>query len=74
VVIGVQPVYFSVHEKIVVQTTTKAYPDQYCDTPYRYFTTLERKYGVDLDLIVVDANAVKLIKLWMRRVKLGPML
>ncbi|MDI6882017.1 MAG: hypothetical protein QMC86_04185 [Methanothermobacter sp.] len=56
-VIGAQPVYFSVHEKIVVQTTTKAYPDQYCDTPYRYFTTLERKYGVDLDLIVVDANA-----------------
>ncbi|WP_245923959.1 hypothetical protein [Methanothermobacter tenebrarum] len=56
-IIGAQPIYFSVDEKIVVQTTTRAYPDQYCDTPYRYFTSLERKYGIDLDLVVVDANA-----------------
>lgn len=54
--IGAQPIYFSTKEKIVVQTTTRAYPDQYCDTPYRYFTNLERKYGINLDLDVVDAN------------------
>lgn len=61
-IIGAQPVYFRVDEKIVVQTTTKAYPDQYCDTPYRYFTNLESKYGVDLNLDVVNASAGKAYK------------
>lgn len=73
-IIGAQPIYFSTKEKIVVQTTTRAYPDQYCDTPYRYFTNLERKYGINLDLDVVDANTGKPIKLLPKHVKLVPIL
>jgi hypothetical protein len=55
-VIGAQPVAVNLKEKIIVQTTTKAYPDQYCDTPKRYFTNLEKVYGIKLNMDVVDAQ------------------
>lgn len=55
-VIGGQPLYFSTKEKIVVQTTHERYPDQYCDTPWRFFTNLQQKYGIKLNVDVVDAN------------------
>lgn len=55
-VIGAQPIYFSPKEKIVVQTTTKRYPDQYCDTPNRFFTNLQKAYNITLNIDVVDAS------------------
>ena len=55
-VIGGQPLYFSTKEKIIVQTTTKRYPDQYCDTPNRFFKNLQKAYNVTLNLDVVDAS------------------
>lgn len=55
-IIGGQPLYFNTAEKIVVQTTTKRYPDQYCDTPNRYFTNLQQKYGIKLNVDVVNAH------------------
>jgi hypothetical protein len=55
-VIGAQPVAINKNELIVVQTTNKTYPDQYCDTPNRYFKDLETHYNVTLDLDVVNAN------------------
>ncbi|MGZ7043319.1 MAG: hypothetical protein ACXVHM_01890 [Methanobacterium sp.] len=56
-VIGAQPLYFSPKEKIVVQTTTKKYPDQYCDTPNRFFSNLQKAYNIKLNVDVVDASA-----------------
>lgn len=55
-IIGGQPLYFSTNEKIVVQTTHQRYPDQYCDTPWRYFTNLQEKYGIKLNVDIVDAH------------------
>lgn len=55
-VIGAQPVSFDKDEIIVVQTTTKTYPDQYCDTPNRYFNELEKAFDITLDIDVVDAS------------------
>lgn len=55
-VIGAQPVAISLKEKIIVQTTVKGYPDQYCDTPKKYFEAFEKTYGVQLDKVIVDAN------------------
>jgi hypothetical protein len=55
-IIGAQPVAINLKEKIIVQTTTKRYPDQYCDTPNRYFTDLEQVYGINMNLDVVDAS------------------
>lgn len=55
-VIGAQPISMNLKEKIIVQTTIKGYPDQYCDTPKRYFDGFEKTYGVKLDKVVVDAN------------------
>jgi len=55
-IIGGQPIYFNVNEKIIVQTTTKGYPDQYCDTPHRFFTGLNDKFGLTLNMEVVEAN------------------
>ncbi len=55
-VIGAQPVAINKDERIVVQTTNETYPDQYCDTPNRYFTDLEKVYNVTLNLDVVNAN------------------
>lgn len=56
-VIGAQPVSINLKEKIIVQTTLRGYPDQYCDTPKRYFEGFEKTYGVKLDKVIVDANA-----------------
>lgn len=53
-IIGDQPIEIGIKEKIVVQTTTKAYPAQYYDAPYRYFNNLEELSGINLDLKVVD--------------------
>ncbi len=55
-VIGAQPVAINLKEKIIVQTTVKGYPDQYCDTPKKYFEGLEKTYGIKLDKVIVDAN------------------
>ena len=55
-VIGAQPVAINKNERIVVQTTNETYPDQYCDTPNRYFTDLEKVYNIKLNLDVVNAN------------------
>lgn len=55
-VIGAQPIAIDKNELIVIQTTTKGYPDQYCDTPRRYFRKLESVYEVTLNLDVVDAG------------------
>jgi hypothetical protein len=55
-VIGAQPISMNLKEKIIVQTTIKGYPDQYCDTPKRYFDGFEKTYNVTLDEVVVDAN------------------
>jgi hypothetical protein len=55
-IIGGQPISIKLTEPIVVQTTTKAYPDQYCDTPKRYFDNLQKAYGIKLTTYVVDAS------------------
>lgn len=55
-VIGAQPIAINVNEKIIVQTTHKAYPDQYCDTPLRFFINLQKAYRIHLNLDVVDAS------------------
>lgn len=55
-IIGGQPLAFSTNETIVVQTTNKTYPDQYCDTPNRYFHCLETAYNITLKLDVVNAG------------------
>ena len=55
-IIGGQPISINKNEKIIVQTTTKKYPDQYCDTPNRYFKELESFYNVTLNTDVVDAT------------------
>jgi hypothetical protein len=55
-VIGDQPVHIGLTEKIVVQNSVLGYPDQYCDTPWRYFTELNRKLGLNLNLTEVLAN------------------
>lgn len=54
--IGGQPIAIRMNERIVVQTTNKSYPSQYCDTPCRYFTCLQNYYHVKFNLEVVDAN------------------
>jgi hypothetical protein len=55
-IIGAQPVAINKNELIVVQTTNKTYPDQYCDTPNRYFTQIENVYNIKLNLDIVNAN------------------
>lgn len=55
-VIGAQPITIQTNETIIVQTTNKTYPDQYCDTPNRYFHCLETAYNMTLKLDVVDAG------------------
>ncbi|MGB8233031.1 MAG: hypothetical protein WCE60_03475 [Methanobacterium sp.] len=55
-VIGAQPVAINKSELIIVQTTNKTYPDQYCDTPKRYFKDLEKAYKIKLNLDTVNAN------------------
>lgn len=55
-IIGAQPIAIKTNETIVVQTTNKTYPDQYCDTPSRYFNRLETVYNLNLNLDVVNAG------------------
>jgi hypothetical protein len=55
-IIGGQPVIIPIKSKIIVQTTYKHYPYQYCDTPYRFFSSLQKKYGIKLNIVVVNAN------------------
>jgi len=55
-IIGAQPIAIKTNEIIVVQTTNKTYPDQYCDTPNRYFNRLETVYNVTLNLDVINAG------------------
>jgi hypothetical protein len=55
-IIGAQPVSIDKDEIIIVQTTNKTYPDQYCDTPNRYFKELEKAYDIRLNRDVVDAG------------------
>jgi hypothetical protein len=55
-IIGAQPVAIDMNETIVIQTTKKAYPDQYCDTPNRYFNCLQNAYNITLKTVVVDAG------------------
>ena len=55
-IIGNQKVKIKTDEIIIVQYTTKPYPDQYCDTPWRYFNELNNKYRLGLKLVEVYAN------------------
>lgn len=55
-VIGNQPLTISLDELIIVQYTDKGYPDQYCDTPARYFDQLKEVYQLDLPVVKVPAN------------------
>ena len=56
-IIGDQPVGIYLDEPIVVEYTNKNdTPDQYCDTPWRYFNRLNQVYGLKLSLIKVYAN------------------
>jgi hypothetical protein len=56
-IIGAQPIRIELNETIVVQFTDKGYPDQYSDTPWRYFTALSEAYGFNLNLVKANANA-----------------
>ena len=53
-VLGDQPVTFRVDEPIVVSNTTRRYPLQYYDTPFRYFNALASYANVEFDLTAVD--------------------
>ena len=53
-VLGDQPVMFRVDEPIVVSNTTRGYPLQYYDTPFRYFNALASYANVEFDLTAVD--------------------
>ena len=64
-VIGEQPIIIYLDESIAVQYTEKGYPDQYCDTPWRYFTNLNKELGLNLKLIRVAANAGEAYKVVM---------
>jgi len=61
--IGNQPVKIGMDEPIVVQFTEKGYPDQYCDTPSRYFRALAKNYGLKLKVTEVEANVGETSKL-----------
>jgi len=53
-VLGDQPVTFRVGEPIVVSNTTRRYPLQYYDTPFRYFKALAAYANVEFELTAVD--------------------
>ena len=55
-IIGDQPLTISLDELIIVQYTDKGYPDQYCDTPARYFDQLKKIYHLDLPVVKVPAD------------------
>jgi hypothetical protein len=55
--IGGQSIVFDTSEKIVVQTTSdQTYPNQYSDTPARYFRIFQERY-LPLEVTYVQANA-----------------
>ncbi|MCF7835780.1 MAG: hypothetical protein K9M15_01530 [Candidatus Marinimicrobia bacterium] len=56
-VIGDQSIEIFMDEVIIIQNTDKGYPDQYCDTPTRYFDQLNKMYELGLKLVKVNANA-----------------
>ncbi|MFH0874937.1 MAG: S-layer protein [archaeon] len=58
-IIGDQPIKIGITEKIIVQTTSKPYPAQYYDAPERYFKSLEKISGFNLDLVIVDTPDIK---------------
>ena len=55
-VIGDQAVVISLNESIIAQYTDRLYPDQYCDTPSRYFRELQKVYNINLSVTEVYAN------------------
>ena len=55
-VIGNQPVIILLNERIIVQYTEEGYPNQYCDTPKRYFDALQKVFGLELNVTEVYAN------------------
>lgn len=56
-VIGDQPVEIYLDEPIVAEYANRnETPDQYCDTPWRYFNRLNQVYKLNLSLIKVIAN------------------
>jgi len=69
-IIGNQPVEISVMEKIVIEYTEREYPDQYCDTPTRYFEALNKKYKLGLKLVRALANAGEAYKVTAKAVAL----
>ena len=62
-VIGDCPMEIVLDEPIVVQYTDREYPDQYCDTPSRYFRKLQEVYNVNLIVTEVSANVGETSKL-----------
>jgi len=62
-IIGKQPLTFNINDKIIVQYTDKGYPDQYCDTPHRYFTKLKENYDLPLNIISIYAGVGETYKL-----------
>ena len=70
-VIGDQPVKISLEEKIVVQDSLLGYPDQYCDTPARYFRALNKKMKLDLQMVEVLANVGETEKLTNKAREIG---
>jgi hypothetical protein len=55
-IIGDQVLKIGTNETIIMQFTNKPYPDQYCDTPTRYFEALKNQYNLDLNLVRVNAG------------------
>ena len=62
-VIGDCPIEIGLDEFIVAQYTDREYPDQYCDTPSRYFRQLQEVYNVNLTVTEVYANVGETSKL-----------
>lgn len=55
VVLGGQPVRFSLRELVVVEDTKRAFPVQYYDAPARYFRALSQHVKLKLAYVEVDA-------------------
>lgn len=58
VIIGDQPVVIELTEPIVVSYSSRGYPLQYYDTPYRYFRALEEYLGTELHILPVEVGAI----------------
>ncbi len=71
-VIGNQPISIGINEAIMVTNTSAGYPLQYYDTPYRYFTDLEKHIGKKLNIMPIDITEYgKADKLVMRAKRAG---